>query len=102
MAGKRKKGEGTVRLRKDGRWEGRVVVGYGRTPLQKRFHIIGTLQIEYILQLDTWPIQQYESPLNWIDFLQSARGGEIGSALFQLVRLEPGNCDFWLFPNVLQ
>ena len=28
MAGKRKKGEGTVRLRKDGRWEGRVVVGY--------------------------------------------------------------------------
>ena len=28
MAAKRKKGEGTVRLRKDGRWEGRVVVGY--------------------------------------------------------------------------
>ena len=28
MAGKRKRGEGTVRLRKDGRWEGRVVVGY--------------------------------------------------------------------------
>ena len=28
MAGKRKKGEGTIRLRKDGRWEGRVVVGY--------------------------------------------------------------------------
>ena len=25
---KRKNGEGTVRLRKDGRWEGRVVVGY--------------------------------------------------------------------------
>ena len=28
MAGKRKKGQGTIRLRKDGRWEGRVVVGY--------------------------------------------------------------------------
>ena len=28
MAGKRKRGKGTVRLRKDGRWEGRVVVGY--------------------------------------------------------------------------
>ena len=28
MAGKRKRGEGTVRLRKDGRWEDRVVVGY--------------------------------------------------------------------------
>ena len=24
----RKQGEGTLRLRKDGRWEGRVVVGY--------------------------------------------------------------------------
>ena len=28
MARKRKNGEGTVRLRKDGRWEGRVVIGY--------------------------------------------------------------------------
>ena len=28
MAKKRKKGEGTIRLRKDGRWEGRVVIGY--------------------------------------------------------------------------
>lgn len=28
MAKKRKNGDGTVRLRKDGRWEGRVVIGY--------------------------------------------------------------------------
>ena len=28
MARRRKQGEGTLRLRKDGRWEGRVVVGY--------------------------------------------------------------------------
>lgn len=28
MAKKRKKGDGTVRLRKDGRWEGRYVIGY--------------------------------------------------------------------------
>ena len=28
MGRKRKSGEGTVRLRKDGRWEGRVVIGY--------------------------------------------------------------------------
>ena len=28
MGRKRKGGEGTVCLRKDGRWEGRVVVGY--------------------------------------------------------------------------
>ena len=29
VARKRKQGEGTLRLRKDGRWEGRIVVGYG-------------------------------------------------------------------------
>lgn len=28
VAKKRAKGEGTLRKRKDGRWEGRVVVGY--------------------------------------------------------------------------
>ena len=28
MGRKRKNGDGTVRLRKDGRWEGRVVIGY--------------------------------------------------------------------------
>ena len=28
MARKRKSGDGTVRLRKDARWEGRVVIGY--------------------------------------------------------------------------
>jgi len=28
MAKRRKQGEGTLRLRKDGRWEGRIVVGY--------------------------------------------------------------------------
>lgn len=28
MAKRRKRGEGSVHLRKDGRWEGRVVVGY--------------------------------------------------------------------------
>lgn len=28
MSKRRKPGEGTLRLRKDGRWEGRIVVGY--------------------------------------------------------------------------
>ena len=28
MAKRRKNGEGTLRQRKDGRWEGRVVIGY--------------------------------------------------------------------------
>ena len=35
MGRKRKNGEGTVRLRKDGRWEGRVVVGYDEKCLPK-------------------------------------------------------------------
>ena len=33
MARKRKAGEGTLRLKKDGRWEGRVVVGYDENGL---------------------------------------------------------------------
>ena len=35
MGRKRKSGEGTIRLRKDGRWEGRVVVGYDDKGLPK-------------------------------------------------------------------
>lgn len=33
IAKKRKNGEGTLRLRKDGRWEGRIVVGYSEKSL---------------------------------------------------------------------
>lgn len=33
IAKKRKNGEGTLRLRKDGRWEGRIVVGYNEKSL---------------------------------------------------------------------
>ena len=28
MAGRRKNGAGTIRERKDGRWEGRIIIGY--------------------------------------------------------------------------
>ena len=40
MAGKRKKGEGTVRLRKDGRWEGRVVIGYDEAGSPKTKNVL--------------------------------------------------------------
>ena len=33
---KRKQGEGTVRLRTDGRWEGRVVIGYDEKGFQRQ------------------------------------------------------------------
>ena len=35
MAKRRKSGEGTVRQRKDGRWEGRIVVSYDEKGLPK-------------------------------------------------------------------
>ena len=35
MAKRRKSGEGTVRERKDGRWEGRIVVSYDEKGLPK-------------------------------------------------------------------
>ena len=35
MGKRRKKGEGSVRQRKDGRWEGRVVIGYDEKGLPR-------------------------------------------------------------------
>lgn len=35
MAKRRKHGDGSVRLRNDGRWEGRVVIGYDEKGLPK-------------------------------------------------------------------
>ena len=40
MGRKRKNGEGTVRLRKDGRWEGRVVIGYDEKGLSKTKNVL--------------------------------------------------------------
>ena len=36
MAKRRKRGDGSLHLRKDGRWEGRVVVGYDEKGAPKR------------------------------------------------------------------
>ena len=44
MAKKRKKGEGTIRLRKDGRWEGRVVIGYDEGGNPKTKNVLGLSQ----------------------------------------------------------
>ena len=52
MAGKRKKGEGTVRLRKDGRWEGRVVVGYDETGNPKTKNVLAKTKKECIAKLE--------------------------------------------------
>ena len=40
MARKRKSGTGTIRQRKDGRWEGRAVVGYDDKGLPKTKNVL--------------------------------------------------------------
>ena len=51
MARKRKSGEGTVRLRKDGRWEGRVVCGYDAKGLPKTKNVLAKTKSECIEKL---------------------------------------------------
>ena len=52
MAGKRKKGEGTVRLRKDGRWEGRVVIGYDEAGNPKTKNVLAKTKKECVEKLE--------------------------------------------------
>lgn len=51
MARKRKNGEGTVRLRKDGRWEGRIVIGYDENGLPKTKNVLAKTKGECIEKL---------------------------------------------------
>ena len=49
---KRKSGEGTVRLRKDGRWEGRIVVGYDDRGLPKTKSVLAKTKTECVERLE--------------------------------------------------
>jgi len=51
MGRKRKNGEGTVRLRKDGRWEGRVVIGYDDKGLPKTKNVLARTKSECVEKL---------------------------------------------------
>lgn len=51
MGRKRKNGEGTVRLRKDGRWEGRVVTGYDDKGLPKTKNVLAKTKTECVEKL---------------------------------------------------
>ena len=46
MARKRKSGDGTIRLRKDGRWEGRIVIGYDDNGLPKTKNVLAKSKTE--------------------------------------------------------
>ena len=52
MGRKRKSGEGTIRLRKDGRWEGRVVVGYDDKGLPKTKNVLAKTKTECVAKLE--------------------------------------------------
>ena len=52
MPGKRKRGEGTIRLRKDGRWEGRVVVGYDEAGKPKTKNVLAKTKKECAAKLE--------------------------------------------------
>lgn len=46
MTKRRKSGTGTIRLRKDGRWEGRVVIGYDDKGLPKTKNVLAKTKLE--------------------------------------------------------
>lgn len=52
MGRKRKNGEGTVRLRGDGRWEGRIVFGYDERHRPKTKSVYGKTKSECIMKLN--------------------------------------------------
>ena len=52
MGRKRKSGEGIVRLRKDGRWEGRVVIGYDDKGLPKTKNVLAKTKAECVAKLE--------------------------------------------------
>lgn len=52
MADRRKKGKGSIRERKDGRWEGRVVIGYDDKGLPKAKNVLAKTKAECEKKLD--------------------------------------------------
>lgn len=77
MAKRRKQGEGTLRLRKDGRWEGRVVVGYDDKGLPLTKNVTAKTKTECAEKLEKLksqfgkPTEKINSEMpfgEWIDF----------------------------------
>ena len=74
---KRKNGEGTVRLRKDGRWEGRIVVGYADNGNPRTKSVLAKTKTECLEKLEELKEQcgrtsdrlKPEMPFgDWLDF----------------------------------
>ena len=52
MAKRRKRGDGSLHLRKDGRWEGRIVVGYDEKGLPKTKNVLAKTKSECSAKLN--------------------------------------------------
>ena len=74
---KRKNGEGTIRLRKDGRWEGRVVIGYDEKGNPRTKNVLAKTKAECAEKLEALKEQcgrtsdrlKPEMPFgDWLDF----------------------------------
>ena len=78
MAKHRKRGDGSVHLRKDGRWEGRVVVGYDEAGNPKTKNVLAKTKKECIEKLEALksacqvvrPVQVRSDMLvrDWLDY----------------------------------
>ena len=52
MAKRRKRGNGSLHLRKDGRWEGRIVVGYDEKGLPRTKNVLAKTKSECSAKLN--------------------------------------------------
>ena len=78
MAKQRKHGSCTVRLRSDGRWEGRVVIGYDDSGLPKTKNVLAKTKAECEKKLkslitaqkgsEPQPSRQAMTAAQWLDF----------------------------------
>lgn len=78
MAKQRKHGSGTIRLRSDGRWEGRVVIGYDDKGLPKTKNVLAKTKAECEKKLksliaaqkgsEPQPSWQIMTAAQWLDF----------------------------------
>ena len=78
MAKRRKRGEGSVRLRKDGRWEGRAVIGYDDKGLPVTKNVLAKTKSECMAKLKNLqdsiqtPAPEQSKPgillADWLDF----------------------------------
>ena len=59
MAKKRKMGEGTLRHRKDGRWEGRMVIGYDEKGIPKTKSVLARTKKECLEKLEKLKTEEF-------------------------------------------